>query len=196
MEVKTRERRGSRESECFPAIGVDRVTETIIGAAIEVHRNPGPGLLESAYEECLCYELGRRGIGFHRQVSLPVSYKGIRLDCGYKMDLLAEDSVVAELKTVDRLLPLHSAQLLTYLKLSGKQVGSLINFNEPVLKRGLKRRFAEPRGNPGTSVASAREAGEEGETARSPETLQARRLGVSAVKSNPTPVKSKATAVK
>jgi GxxExxY protein len=115
------------------------LTETIIGAAIEVHRVTGPGLMESVYEECLCYELSQRGLRFQRQVELPVSYKGIKLDCGFRMDLVVEDSVVLELKTVDQLLPIHSAQLLTYLKLSGKKLGLLINFNEPVLKEGLKR---------------------------------------------------------
>jgi GxxExxY protein len=111
----------------------------IIGAAIEVHRVTGPGLMESVYEECLCYELSQRGVRFQRQVELPVSYKGIKLDCGFRMDLVVEDSVVLELKTVDQLLPIHSAQLLTYLKLSGKKLGLLINFNEPVLTKGLKR---------------------------------------------------------
>jgi len=135
-----------------------QLTELIIGAAIEVHRNTGPGLMESVYEECLCYELGHLGLSFQRQVHLPVSYKGIKLDCGFKMDLLVEDSVVLELKTVDQLLPIHSAQLLTYLKLSGKKVGLLINFNEPILTKGLKRlvnHFKEPSGALVTSAPSA-----------------------------------------
>jgi GxxExxY protein len=119
--------------------GLDQLTERIIGAAIEVHRVTGPGLLESAYEECLCYELGRAGIEFERQVEMPVPYKGLKLDCGYRLDLLVEDSVIVELKAVEHLLPVHSAQLLTYLKLSGRKVGLLMNFNEPVLKDGLKR---------------------------------------------------------
>jgi GxxExxY protein len=126
-----------------------RLTESIIGAAIEVHRVTGPGLLEAVYEECLCCELSQRGLSFLRQVELPVVYKGIKLSFGFRMDLVVEDSVVLELKTVDRLIPVHSAQLLTYLKLSGKQVGLLINFNEPVLKSGLKRlvnRFREEDG--------------------------------------------------
>jgi len=118
---------------------LNELTEKIIGAAMEVHRVTGPGLLESAYEECLCYELSRLGIGFKRQVQMPVPYKGLKLDCGYRLDLLVEDSVIVELKAVDHFLPVHSAQLLTYLKLSGRKVGLLMNFNEPVLKDGLKR---------------------------------------------------------
>ena len=117
----------------------DRITNKIIGAAIEVHRVLGPGLLESAYEECLCYELSQRELQFRRQVPLPVAYKGIKLACGYKMDLLIEDLVVVELKTVESLLRVHSAQLLSYLRLSGKPVGLLINFNSPTIKSGLKR---------------------------------------------------------
>ncbi|HXB74832.1 MAG TPA: GxxExxY protein [Candidatus Acidoferrales bacterium] len=115
------------------------LTQEIIGAAIEVHRHLGPGLLETAYEECLCYELSRRAVQFQRQVALPVYYKGLKLDCGYKLDLVVEDSVVVELKAIEELLPVHSAQLLTYLKSSGKRVGILINFNVPVLTKGLKR---------------------------------------------------------
>jgi len=117
----------------------DRITDKIIGAAIEVHRVLGPGLLESAYEECLCYELSLRELKFKRQVPLPVAYKGIKLACGYKMDLLVDDLVVVELKTVEGLLQVHSAQLLSYLRLSGKPVGLLINFNSPTIKSGLKR---------------------------------------------------------
>ena len=115
------------------------ITDQVIGAAIEVHRCLGPGLMESAYEECLCYEFSRLRLDFRRQVPLPVLYKGIKLDCGYKMDLVVEDAVIIELKSVDQLLPVHSAQLLTYLRLSGKHIGLLMNFNEAVLRRGLKR---------------------------------------------------------
>ena len=117
----------------------DQITDKIIGAAIEVHRVLGPGLLESAYEECLCYELSQRGLKFERQVPLPVTYKEIKLACGYKMDLLVEGLVVVELKTVESLLAVHSAQLLSYLRLSGKPVGLLINFNSATVKSGLKR---------------------------------------------------------
>lgn len=118
---------------------MESITDRIIGAAIEVHRNTGPGLLEVVYEECLCYELSQSGLNYQRQVALPVVYKGIKLDCGFRMDLVVEDEVVLELKTVEHLLPVHSAQLLTYLKLSGKHVGLLMNFNEAVLRNGLKR---------------------------------------------------------
>ena len=118
---------------------VNDITETIIGAAIEVHRALGPGLLESTYETCLCRELDLRGIRFERQVALPVEYKGERLDCGYRIDLVVADEVVVEIKAVECLLPVHDAQLLTYLRLSRHPVGLLINFNVPVLKQGLRR---------------------------------------------------------
>jgi len=117
----------------------DALTEKIIGFAIEVHRRLGPGLLESAYEECLCYELKENGIPFRRQVPLPVVYKGARLDCGYRLDILIEDHAILELKTVERLMPIHEAQMLTYLKLSGIRIGLLMNFNTAVLKDGLRR---------------------------------------------------------
>ena len=106
---------------------------------MEVHKHLGPGLLESAYEECLCRELSLRGIPFQRQVELPVEYKGIRLNVGYRMDLVVKDSLVVELKAVEKLEPIHEAQLLTYLRLSGMRIGLLINFNVPVLKDGIKR---------------------------------------------------------
>ncbi len=118
----------------------EKLTESVIGATIEVHRELGPGLLESAYEECLCHELRLRDIPFARQVAVPVNYKGVSLDCGYRLDLLVDDSVIVELKCVDKLLPIHSAQLLTYLKLSGKCVGLILNFQVPVLKEGIVRR--------------------------------------------------------
>ncbi|HHT9121901.1 MAG TPA: GxxExxY protein [Candidatus Wunengus sp. YC63] len=118
---------------------LNQVTEKIIGAAIEIHKTLGPGLLESAYEECLCYELSRAGLHFQRQVDLPVLYKEVRLDCGYRLDLIVEDAVIVELKTVECLLPIHEAQLLTYLKMKNLRVGLLINFNVPVLKDGIKR---------------------------------------------------------
>ena len=118
----------------------EALTEQIIGAAIEVHRHLGPGLLESAYEECLCHELQLRGLTFRRQVNLPVVYKGVALDCGYKMDLVVEDRVVIELKCVEAVLGVHQAQLLTYLKLSGKRVGLLLNFHVSVMTRGIVRK--------------------------------------------------------
>ena len=120
-------------------LDVNKTTEAIIGAAIEVHRHLGPGLLESAYEECLCQELTLRKIPFKRQFPLPVSYKGKSLDCGYRIDLLVNDEVVVELKTVEKLLPIHEAQTLTYMKLGGWHVGLLLNFNVSVLKNGIKR---------------------------------------------------------
>jgi GxxExxY protein len=118
---------------------VNELTQEIIGAAMDVHRALGPGLLESAYEECLCRELSLRHIVFERQRSLPLEYKGVLLDCGYRVDLLVAQSVVVELKSVESLLPIHEAQLLTYLKLGGWQVGLLINFNVVLLKDGVRR---------------------------------------------------------
>jgi GxxExxY protein len=118
----------------------EKLTEAIIGAAIEVHKEIGAGVLESCYEQCLCHELTLRGIAFQRQVELPVRYKGILLDCGYRIDLLVENLVVVELKAVEKILPIHESQLLTYLRLSGKRVGLLINFFVPVLKDGILRR--------------------------------------------------------
>jgi GxxExxY protein len=114
----------------------EELTERVIGAAIEVHRGLGPGLLESAYEECLCHELHLRGIAFVRQVALPVEYKGVKLDCGYRLDLIVEESLILEIKCLEHVLPVHEAQLLTYLKMTGKRVGLILNFNVPVLVRG------------------------------------------------------------
>ena len=119
----------------------NEITEQIIGAAIEVHRVAGPGLLESAYEECLCHELKLRGLSFERQRPLPVEYKGIKLDCGYRLDLLVENTVVVEIKAVSAIEPIHEAQLLTYLRIGGWKIGLLINFNVPVLKTGIRRRI-------------------------------------------------------
>jgi GxxExxY protein len=158
------------------------LTELIIGAAIEVHRQTGPGLMESVYEECLCFELNRLGLHFKRQVELPVRYKGVKLDCGFRMDLVVESSVVVELKAVECLLPIHSAQLLTYLKLSGMHVGLLLNFNEPVLKKGIKRLVNHYMDASVTSAPSAAES-REGEAADIHDELSfSQRLCVSAVK--------------
>ena len=115
------------------------LTAEIIGAAIEVHRVLGPGLLESAYEACLCRELRLRNIAFTCQTPLPVAYKDIMLDCGYRIDVEIEGKVIVELKSVEELTGLHRAQLLTYMRLSGKRVGLLLNFNVPVLKDGIVR---------------------------------------------------------
>lgn len=117
----------------------DPLTDRIIGCAIEVHRTLGPGLLESAYEECLCYELAQSAITFRRQVPLPVIYKEVKLDCGYRMDVVVDERVVVELKTVEHLAPVHDAQILTYLRLSAYPVGLLMNFNVSVLRDGMKR---------------------------------------------------------
>jgi len=119
---------------------MEELTGTICSAAIEVHKQLGPGLLESAYEECLCHELHQRGIAFQRQVSLPVTYKTVRLNCGYQMDIVVEDQVVLELNSIECVLPIHEAQLLTYLKLSRKTVGLLLNFNVQLMKDGITRR--------------------------------------------------------
>jgi GxxExxY protein len=118
---------------------VNRITERIIGAAIEVHRALGPGLLESTYHACLAYELRQRGLEVEREKVLPVVYKGVTLDCGYRIDLLVEQTVIVELKAVEELTAIHEAQILSYLKLSGCSIGLLINFNLPQLTQGIKR---------------------------------------------------------
>ena len=117
----------------------DKLSKEIIGAAIEVHRHLGPGLLESAYEECLCRELAIREITFERQKPLAVSYKGVKLDCGYRLDVVVGGLIILELKAVDQVESIHEAQLLTYLKLSDLKLGILINFNVPLLKDGITR---------------------------------------------------------
>jgi len=117
----------------------DPLTAAIIGCAIEVHRELGPGLLESAYERCLAHEMTMQGLSFRQQVPVPVAYKGIQLNCGYRIDLLVDESVILELKCVDALSGIHEAQLLTYMKLAGKPTGLLINFNERRLVDGIRR---------------------------------------------------------
>ena len=119
---------------------INELTHETIGAAIEVHRYLGPGLLESSYRECLCHELRLRDISFRKECTVPLQYKGIRLECGYRVDLLIGELVVVELKAIDRLMPVHEAQLLTYLRIGGWKAGLLINFNVPVLKEGIRRR--------------------------------------------------------
>jgi GxxExxY protein len=121
-------------------LDLKQLTEQIIGAAIEVHREVGPGLLESAYQTCLCREFTLRGLPFECQKPLPLIYKGEKLDCGYRLDIVVADAVVLEIKSVEGLERIHEAQLLTYLKLSKLKIGLLINFNVPVLKDGIKRR--------------------------------------------------------
>ena len=117
----------------------DDWSNRVIGCAIEVHRILGPGLLESTYEQCLAHEFRLAELPFKLQYPLPVEYKGIKLDCGYRIDLLVDDSLIIELKSVDKILPIHQAQLLTYMKLSGIGIGLLINFNVSFLKHGIKR---------------------------------------------------------
>jgi GxxExxY protein len=118
----------------------ESTTGAVLGAAMRVHRALGPGLLESAYERCLCVELRRRGLTFHRQVKLPIEYEGLTIHSGYRIDFVIDDCVVLELKAIERLQPIHEAQLLTYLRLSKKRVGLLINFNVRALKHGVIRR--------------------------------------------------------
>ncbi len=117
----------------------DELSNKVIGCAIEVHRELGPGLLESTYEQCLVYELNRAGIQFKTQQQLPVAYKEIELDCGYRVDLFVDDRLIIELKSVERLLKIHEAQILTYMKLANVKVGLLINFNVDILKKGIRR---------------------------------------------------------
>jgi len=121
-------------------VSVNQITQEIIGAAIAVHRALGPGLLESAYQECLCKELALRGIPLQREVPLPLEYRGLQLECGYRLDILVAGAVVVEVKSIEAIAPIHEAQLLTYLRLGGWQVGLLINFNVVVLKNGIRRR--------------------------------------------------------
>ncbi len=132
------------------------LTSGVIGAAIEVHRALGPGLLESAYEVCLADELGRRSMDFERQVELPVAFNGRQFDCVYRLDFMVEDSVIVELKCVERIMPIHEAQLLTYLRLARKQVGLLINFNVRMLRDGIVRKVLSNSSTLSASSASLR----------------------------------------
>ena len=133
------QRRKGRKEKLKVIKEEDKFSREIIGASIEVHRHLGPGLLESAYEECLCREPAIRGLVFERQKPLTVFYKGVKLDCGYRLDIVVEGLIILELKVVERIEPIHEAQLLTYLKLSDLKLGILINFNVPILKNGIKR---------------------------------------------------------
>ena len=117
----------------------NRISGQIVAAAVEVHKYLGPGLLESAYELALCRELSLRGLKWRRQVELPVEYKGVKIDCAYRIDLLVEDTVVVEIKAVEDILPIHQAQLLTYLRLSGKKLGLILNFHVALMKDGIVR---------------------------------------------------------
>jgi GxxExxY protein len=123
----------------YHTMDINKLTGDVIGAGIEVHKILGPGLLESTYEKCLCHEFDLRKIPYERQKELPVEYKGIKLDCGYRLDIVVANRLIVELKACESLQPIHEAQLLTYLKLTGIKLGLLINFNVPVLKQGIKR---------------------------------------------------------
>ncbi len=123
---------------------LDELTERIIACAIAVHRVLGPGLLESTYEACLAHELDKKGFHVARQKEIPITYKSVRLDCGYRVDLLVNDTLILELKSIEKLQPIHRAQLITYLRLADKPVGLLMNFNEPVLKDGIARLVNSP----------------------------------------------------
>ena len=118
---------------------INELSSKIIGAAIEVHKALGPGLLESAYEECLCHEFGLRGLSNERQKPLPVVYKGVELDCGYRLDIVVENTIILELKSCEKIEPIHKAQLLTYLKLSGLKLGLILNFNVALMRDGIVR---------------------------------------------------------
>ncbi len=130
---------GPNPLQVEPRRQINRITQEIISAAIEVHRNLGPGLLESAYEACLAFELRERGLAIEQQKPLPIVYRDINVEVGYRLDLVVENAIVVELKSVERLEPIHQAQVLSYLKLSGHRVGLLINFNVRMLKNGIKR---------------------------------------------------------
>lgn len=130
-----------RDTECTEdENSQDELSRQVIGLAMEVHKALGPGLLESAYEECLCYKLAQAGLAFTRQQPLPIVYKGVRLQCGYRLDIVVEERLIIEIKAVDALLPIHEAQLLTYLRLRGIRTGLLMNFHVQLLKNGIKRR--------------------------------------------------------
>jgi GxxExxY protein len=120
-------------------VNINQLSSKIIGAAIEVHKYLGPGLLESAYEECLCHELELRSLRLDRQKPLPVMYKSKKLDCGYRLDVVVENQIILELKSCEKIEPIHKAQLLTYLKLSNIKLGLLLNFNTPIMKDGIVR---------------------------------------------------------
>ena len=115
------------------------LSQRVIGSAMDVHRQLGPGLLEAVYEECLCFELKQARIEYHRQVPLPVSYKGVQLECGYRMDIVVEHQLIVEIKAIERFLPIHEAQIRTYLRLSGLPIALMLNFNSVTLKDGLRR---------------------------------------------------------
>ena len=118
---------------------INKLSSNIIGAAIEVHRTLGPGLLESSYEQCICHELALRGLSFERQKPIALNYKGTKLDCGYRLDIVVESAIILELKSCEQIEPIHKAQLLTYLKLSGLKLGLILNFNTGLMREGIIR---------------------------------------------------------
>jgi len=120
-------------------VDINQLSSKIIGASIEVHKGLGPGLLESTYELCLCHEFDLRSLSYERQKALSINYKGKKLDCGYRLDIVVENAIILELKSCDRIEPIHKAQLLTYLKLSGLDLGLILNFNVPVMRDGIVR---------------------------------------------------------
>jgi GxxExxY protein len=141
MELTTKTRRHEVEQQTVAAVPdrAELLATQIVDAAIKVHKALGPGLLETVYEVCLCHELSLRGIQFRRQLDLPICYEGIRLESGLRIDILVDDCVIIELKTVEKVLPVHDAQLLSYLKLTGHRLGFLLNFKVPIMKHGIKR---------------------------------------------------------
>jgi GxxExxY protein len=141
MELTTKAQRHEEQPRRVGAIPTraEEVAAQVVDAAVKVHKTLGPGLLESVYEVCLCHELSIRGITFRKQLDLPICYEGIRLESGLRIDILVDECVVVELKTVEKLLPIHEAQLLTYLKLTNNRVGFLLNFNVPLMKDGMRR---------------------------------------------------------
>ena len=135
---------------------INKLNSKIIGAAIEVPKPLGPGLLESAYGQCLCHELNLRGLSFESQKPLPVEYKGKRLDCGYRLDIVVDNAIILELKACEAIMQIHKAQLLTYLKLSGLHLGLILNFNVPVMRDGIVRMVNKLKEKPSASSASLR----------------------------------------
>jgi GxxExxY protein len=123
----------------IPDKPINEITQQVIGCAIEVHRQLGPGLLESVYEKCLAYEMKQAGLAFETQIELPVKYKAVQIDCGFRVDLFVEKALIVEIKAVEVLIPIHEAQILTYMRMMGVKTGLLINFNERLLKDGIRR---------------------------------------------------------
>lgn len=144
---------GTKTPRGEPEVELDALASATVNAAFAVHSNLGPGLLEGVYEVCLAHELKKRGIPFERQLSLPVVYDGVHIDAGLRLDLIVADKLIVEIKAVENLMPVHKAQVLTYLKLSGRTLGLLINFNTPLIKDGIKRIILSP------SLASLRLGG-------------------------------------